>query len=128
MQICQHHWDLLRQAMEDRGLGHLSSKEAAKAQIEGELAGEPAEERPRDPLMSANFAIMGKAMEMGGLYMMMGDLCPICEAIKHTAGKYKDPKTDQIMNEHEIERWWIDNPADAELEAARARGSVPGAQ
>lgn len=128
MQICQTHWDMLRQAMEDRGLAHLIGAESAKAQIEGELDGVPADERPRDPLMSANFSIMGNAMQMGGLYMMMGDYCPICEVVKHTAGVWKNPQTDEVMDATQVERWWIDGPADAELQAARERGSVPGAQ
>ena len=129
MKICPSHWDKLRAALDERGLTHLvGNADSAREQITGELEGVPGSQLPRDPLLSASFSIMGVAIKNGGLYLMEGDYCPICEAVKHTTGVWRHPLTNELMTADQIERWWLDGPADAELQAARDRGSVPEAQ
>ena len=62
--------------------------------------------------MAAHNMIVGRALELGGLYLMTGDYCPVCEAMKHG-----QPETH-----------WIDGPSDAVLEMARepkAEGDLP---
>lgn len=86
MNICQDHWDRLREAIKDRGLDHLVAPdgEIAVAQVKAEL--EAGEQTPTsyDPLMGAYWAIASNAgqtiRESGGnpLYSMMsGDEEPV---------------------------------------------------
>jgi hypothetical protein len=100
MQICQEHWDMLRQA---RGIDHLIAKDvvAAVATVKAELAGDSTS---YDPLMGCNWMIIIRALKEGGPYLL-GEkadgtqYCPICEA---------------VANGYPVEQW-IDGPADAAL-------------
>lgn len=71
MQMCKHHWSMLRKAIQDRGLSHLIAKDAAQLEKQG-----------GDPLVSANIAIFGNAMMIFGpeFIQRIGDGCPICFA------------------------------------------------
>lgn len=113
MKICQPHWDLLKSAIDERGLMHLvsNSGQVAAEKIQGQLSGQP-EKETYDPLLAANFAIWSNAIEMGGLYLI-GDgnqYCPICESESHGS--------------HNAE-WWIKNAADEQLNRARELRLVP---
>ena len=113
MQICKDHWTKIRNAISERGLEHLGAKsgEEACADAVAQLQGE---ETPFDPLAACNWMIMNRGLEIGGLYLMTGDYCPVCEAIKHT----------DHMSPEELELYWINGPADAVLETAREMGLV----
>ena len=112
MKICQNHWDALRKALDDRGIGHLGAKtgQQAMAAVVTELEGREAENE-FDPLMGCNWMIFSKAIEVCGMGLMGwvqdgSDKCPICESVKLH------------------EQWWIDGPADAMLKEAQEKGLV----
>jgi len=92
MKICAEHWQICRDAIEERGMSALvarDGKEAVENAVE-ELRGG---EAPFDPLMSMNWFWSGQAIHNGGLYLMAvdaeanpnndGHYCPICEFAKH---------------------------------------------
>lgn len=112
MQICQKHWQALRKAIEDRGMGHLGAKDPQQAvvAITTELEGRGAE-NDLDPLMGCNWMIFSKALSACGLEILGlktdgTHYCPICEVIRQD------------------EEWWIQGPADAMLQAAREKGLI----
>jgi len=110
MRMCTEHWEQCQQAIKDRGLWHLvaeSGDEAAKlliAQVEGS-----ATKRDYDPLMDLNTMINSNAIQCGGLYLLSGDYCPLCEAIKHTEND-------------EIDEEWINGASDAILQYCEENG------
>lgn len=116
MKMCMPHWGELRKAIDDRGLSPLvarSGKEAAESAVR-QIEGTDDKKADFDPLMSANWAIMGRALELGGLYLMGADdkgeeYCPLCEVDKH-GGKASD---------------WITGCCNAQLDHARELGLVP---
>lgn len=134
MQMCQDHWDKLKQAIKDRGLDHLGAKNAqeiiqdAKDQIAGKETG-------FDPLMACNWMIHSKALEVGGMQLLFpnedGSLkCSICEAIKHRHDSYSQQELAAYgeVTLEMVEKFWIDGPADSVLERCRELGLVPGVQ
>lgn len=127
MKICDNHWAKLTEAIKSRGLWHLVTKEgkAAFDSIAGQLQGQP--EEGYDPLMACNFMIWGRAIDVGGLYLMTGDLCPVCEAMVHTAKFPKEGETEPV-GEAWVESHWIDGPADAALAHCRELGLTSPAQ
>lgn len=125
MKICQKHWDMLRQAIKDRGLDHFGARNSDEVleNIQEELKGGKAE---YDPLMDCNTMIWSQALKMGGAYLMEqkadgSAYCPICEALTHQIAEPGKTKDDQ-------ERWWINGPADAALTHCQELGLVPKVQ
>lgn len=104
MRICVLHWDALKKAIADRGMAHLGVKtgQEAAAQAVNDIEGRGAE-NVYDPLMSSNYMIWENALRAGGLAMMNGDMCPICQ-----------------LNVPD----WIDKAADAALAYAKEQGLV----
>jgi len=128
MKLCDKHWQLLRSEVERAGMTHLAAPDAkaAHANMVGQLDGE----KPKDtfdPLMNANFAIMGAALEQGGLYMMSGERCPVCEAMKHMA-KVPLVEGGEPVGEAWVEQHWTRGPVEAQLEQARSLGLMPKVQ
>jgi len=131
MRICPSHWDKLKAAIESRGLMHLVARDAQTAMqnIVLELEGR-AQEAYFDPLMQANCMLMSAALRRGGIEMLMGDLCPVCEGIKWNLAKQAADGPDPNWNggvaatEADEERYWIDGPSDAVLAIAVAKGLV----
>jgi hypothetical protein len=125
MKMCQPHWDKIIAAVKDRNMWSLVSANAEtaveniKADIEGDAAA-------FDPLLACNFMVMNRALEMGGLYLMGGDYCPICEAMKHQDG-LKDEKG-ETWDAARIETHWIDGPANLAMSIARDKGLLPKEQ
>jgi hypothetical protein len=110
--ICQEHWDMLRKAIDDRGLTRFvakSGKEAFQNTI-NELDGKEGPE-DYDPLMSCNWMIMAEAIRIGGVEVLSSPdtICPICKIREHNL----DP---------EVWKDWIDGPADAALDECKKRG------
>lgn len=91
MKFCQPHWDALRKAITNRGLGDFVSKDGTEAmQREVRHLDKPPEKEHFDPLMGAHWAICNRAMETlsqigaNPLMLMASDPehpeweCPIC--------------------------------------------------
>lgn len=123
MKFCQPHWDALRAAIDTRGLGHLVSANGrdVHARMVAELEGR-AEADDFDPLMAAHNMIVSHVMKGGGLYLLTGDYCPVCEFCKHV------PPPPDGHRYATNESYMIDGPADAVLEIATHRGLYPAPQ
>lgn len=125
MKMCAEHWQKLRAAIEVRGLSHLVARSGAEAvqntvlELEGREA-----EAYFDPLMAVHNMIWSACLSALGLGLMMVDeqgnhLCPLCTIL---------PDYPPIPEGHRYkskESYFIDGPADAVLELARAKGLVP---
>lgn len=82
MKFCDNHWAELRKAIEDRGLGqYINTAEGLATQFELDMQGR-GKENIVDPLMLSFGMIAEAALERGGLYLLFGDLCPICEGLE----------------------------------------------
>lgn len=121
MKFCDHHWGKLRQAIVDRGLAHLiKSAEENMESMASEIEGNGP--TTFDPLMTAHWMICGTAIERGGVYMMTGDYCPVCEALEHTQNPVDH--LGQPMTREQLESWWIDGPSDAVHKQAVSVGLI----
>lgn len=128
MQFCQKHWDMLRAAINDRGLSHLVAKSSEEA-MESIVAQLQGGEGDYDPLMDCYWMITNRALEVGGLYLLSGDLCPVCEAMKHTAHiPALGSTTNEPAGAEWVEKHWIDGPADAVLKHCQQQGLTTPAQ
>lgn len=79
---CDAHWQMLREAVFARGMGHLVPADgaAAAAMLVDEIKhGTARDSEGFDPLMRAYWAISGRVLEAGG------DLfhCPLCQVQAH---------------------------------------------
>lgn len=127
MKICKDHWQLMRDAIDDRGMSGLVAKDGETA-LENELAQleaaksgdpEPHKAAPLDPLMSMHWHFTNDALRCGGLYLMGaredgqndGHYCPICEFEKHAEGF--------------VAKEAIGSVADQMAEYCRAEGLIP---
>jgi hypothetical protein len=120
MKFCKEHWQLCRDAVDERGMSPLvaaDGEEAMERTVE-ELQGGKAK---FDPLMSLHWHWTNSALRNGGLYLMgqnetgenEGHYCPVCEFAKHMAGF--DAKSA------------IGGIADQMAEHCRAEGLIPRA-
>lgn len=132
MKFCDDHWQKLRAAIAARGLDGLVARDGAtaaanlQADVDDAKKGMPADPARFDPLMSAHNMVMTAALRMGGLYLLAGDYCPVCEVKKNMAGK--PDEAGKVWSADDIERDWINGPADGALGYAREHNLVPGAQ
>jgi hypothetical protein len=87
MKFCQPHWDELRQQVKSHGVWDLvaTSGEEVVSQVVDELKGVPTTLERYDPLMAAHNMIVSRAIECGGLYLLTGDYCPLCELTKNSS-------------------------------------------
>ena len=83
MKFCQNHWNLLRKAIEDRGMEHLVAKsgEECVQKLVDDI--EQPNKSTFDPLMGSHNMILFRALRDYGLEIMMqnedgSDRCPIC--------------------------------------------------
>jgi hypothetical protein len=83
LKFCETHWETLRRVIRERGLEHLVSQSGQ------EIGAKVAREIERksktfdfDPLMAAHNMIAANALRCGGLYLLAGDYCPLCELDK----------------------------------------------
>jgi hypothetical protein len=102
MRTCKDHWQLMRDAVDARGMSSLVAKDGQTAmanelaQLEAAQAGDPEPHKaaPLDPLMSLHWHFANEALRCGGLYLMGqnddgkndGHFCPVCEFEKHAEG------------------------------------------
>lgn len=89
MRMCAEHWSKLRVGVQDRGLWHLVSQSGEEALQQTMAALEEEHSAVRDPLLAAYWAICGRAIEEGGLYLLEhrndgGEYCPLCELESYT--------------------------------------------
>jgi hypothetical protein len=117
MKICQEHWNRLRTAIEERGLSHFVAKDGKVAanNMVAELQGANTKEN-YDPLMAANFAIWGNALECWGIEMMTSDACPLCALDKHAAECTEESCNKQSGSD------WIRFAADGQFKVAQELG------
>lgn len=124
MNVCQEHWDLLRAAVEVRGMTHLvarSGQEAA-ADMVAQLEGRSSLDN-WDPLMAAHWPLAGKIMERVGLAALALDFCYLC-AIQQSYDWY-DKEDVERPPEALAPQGWVDSCMDAMLEYAREQGLMP---
>lgn len=84
VKLCMTHWELLRIAIDERGLKRFIAKDAASAvqRMKREIEGTAGPD-DYDPLMAANNLIWGNALEICGLEIMQNNAdgserCPLC--------------------------------------------------
>lgn len=117
MKICEDHWTKLKKALEDRKILHRAAANGEKAteelrrQIDGTATPET-----YDPLMDCANMVYAQGLNAGGLYLLNGDYCPVCEALKHCPRDAEGPDGEIFADEEAIEKFWIDGPADAALQ------------
>lgn len=127
MKFCQPHWDQLREAIERKGMIDLVAKsgEEAAARIVEELSQRPT---AHDPLMSCHWMIANRALDLGGVYLMMqtpegGHYCPLCELQKHIQPTEEDRQQCKCEDGFkDIPTCWIESVTDAEREHCIAVG------
>lgn len=119
MKFCDEHWAKLRAGVQSRGLWHLvaESGEDAIQRMERELDDGKSSAASFDPLMGAHWAICGRAIAAGGLYLMTGDYCPLCELDAHA--------TNEKPERGPLSEQWIEGCLDAQRKHAEALGLVP---
>jgi hypothetical protein len=92
MRICKSHWQMMRDSVDEQGMGGLVQKDGAAA-FDNEMKALDGQKPDFDPLMSHNWHWSSVGMEGGGLAMMSidmeanpdneGHFCPFCEWIKN---------------------------------------------
>jgi hypothetical protein len=120
MKFCTEHWDKLRTAIDERGLGQLVAKsgEAAAQQIAAQLNGSE-DAKDYDPLMAAYWAITANSIKAFGLDSMREDFgCPLCELDKHAA-ECKDESCPKYTGAA-----WIGFAADGQRSIAEELGLI----
>lgn len=128
MKVCQKHWDRLIELIKERGAWHLvGDHETAKKQLQAELEGEPGDPKDVDPLLRVNNMIWAHALKAGGLYLMSGDYCPICEAMVHMANVPVTPGGPPAGTEW-VENHWTVGAVDAVIQMLREAGALPSIQ
>src|SRR5262245_18153164 len=123
MQICKTHWEQLQAAIKERGLWDLVAPngQAAIYRMQQEIEG-AATNSNYDPLMAANNMISAQALRLGGLYLLSGDYCPLCEAVSHT--QIPDDLSDDVKKQG-VAVYWINGCTDSILDYCRENGLVP---
>ncbi len=83
MRMCPNHWNDLKTAIDIRGMTHLikTSTNTIERLKDQQMGVETKD--TYDPLMSACMMIYNKALECGGLYLLSGEYCPLCELNLH---------------------------------------------
>lgn len=126
MQICQNHWDKLREAIVARGLGHLISPSGEKAlnmvEFSNKTLSDPKTDffESYDPLLAANFCIWNVTVEYMGLSALQADsTCPLCAMDDHER-TCKNPDCLQSGDK------WIEYAADGQVEVAKQKGFTGG--
>jgi hypothetical protein len=119
--ICPEHWNQLREAIETRGMSHLIAKDGKVAtdNVVASLQGIDTKEN-FDPLMSANFAILGNSVQCFGIDILGESApCPLCLLDKHVK-ECVDPECQMKQSGTD----WIGFAADGSLETARELGLI----
>jgi hypothetical protein len=144
LRFCQEHWDRLREAIQQRGLGDLIAQDGARAaeNIKAQLEGDRSI-RSYDPLMDAHWAIVNNVFAVidkaGGnpLYLMGDDKtpedpvegygpeydgrtwprCPLCYLNLAHEMTCSDPRC--ALEQKDGYDWFIDRAADDQVARAQ---------
>lgn len=140
MKMCMDHWERLREAIKARGLYALvaDSGEKAASNLASELEhGQTIDNF--DPLMSAHNAILGNALDAGGLAILQGDTCPLCYLNEGSRAAWEQGKRDGMKPgqpcpcgqcdavfppEPDSYDVWIDRAADDQIDVWKSIGGV----
>ena len=116
---CQPHWDMLRQAVFSKGMGHLVPKDgkAAARMLEDELTFRDAE--GFDPLMRGYWMISGRVLDNSGNPFE----CPLCQVQRHH-DTCKDPECRNNSNAQMA----VNNCTDALRDYAQEKGLLQDAK
>lgn len=97
MKFCKDHWSKLQTAINERGLSDLvsGSGEELQRRMKIEMEAKKTTKESFDPLMTAHNMIVKNALQAGGVYMLNGDFCPLCELNKN-AEEMKETADDWI--------------------------------
>ncbi len=86
MNWCQPHWDVLRKAVEDRGLSHLIAKDDETA-LKNTMDNLEGDEEVFDPLMGSYCRINNQMLvdlkDMGQADLQTIMRCPLCLLVEH---------------------------------------------
>ncbi len=122
MKYCQPHWDRLRSAIEQRGMGHLTARsgEEAMMRFEEEVIGQ-ATKHTFDPLMACHNRVVERATQRFGLALFApnedgSEKCPVCLLLTLPDDKGRDRAG--------LEVHYSDELADSVLEYCRSEGLV----
>ena len=125
MQICDKHWQMVRNKIDEHGMAHLvcQSAEAANDVIRDAVDNGGTFQR-YDPLLACNIMLIEAAVQCGGLGLLAiqsdgSVVCPVCEAMKH-CGENESPES--------MEEEWTEGPVLRALDQCRERGLVPAEQ
>lgn len=118
MKFCMPHWDGLKEKVKEAGVFLLvaDSGEEVVANLQAEAEGD---ESKYDPLMDAHNRIMSNALNQGGLYLMEGEHCPLCELDKYA------PPPPEGTEPTTASGIWIKFAVDEVLAVCIERGLVP---
>jgi hypothetical protein len=128
MKFCTKHWEKLSELIKQHGMWHLvagSGEEVARRMRDAEEMHKAGQEMTLDvfePLMMSHNMICMQAIKVGGDYMMAGDFCPVCEAMKGLAGRPKQDGTPATTEDVEVD--WTENVVSAVANFARERGFI----
>jgi hypothetical protein len=124
MKFCQNHWNILRKAIDDRGMGHLVAKSGEECVKKLVADIEQPSKSTFDPLMGSHNMILSRALHDYGLEIMMqnedgSDRCPICFLDAKHKESCIDPGCTWIY-----EKSWIQGVADDALIEAKRLGLI----
>lgn len=108
MQICGDHWQRLRDALTERGLGDLVSPNGDELKFKIEAGG-------FDPLFDAHLAIIENLVRWIGPGLLALPGCPICFGNEQHAEKCVDPDCDDPKSPTYFDSF-ITHAADDEVE------------
>ena len=126
MKMCQRHWEMLKAAIDSRGLSVFIAKSShqAVANVVSELDKTKSDKGTFDPLMGGYWAIVSNAIGRVGLALMEtdeqgNDRCPLCFIQQEHDRVCSDPGCGSF----EV---WIERAADEQAERAQRLGLVAG--
>ena len=121
MKLCPPHWDELKAALDQRGLGRFTGRDIARVVTDAVERLPTASPRDSyDPLMSAMLGLYVEAIDVAGGQMLHDDaeseLCPVCYVV---AGCQCGRGAACLFLK------WVEQAADAEMVRARKLGLLP---
>lgn len=104
MRICDKHWLMCWDAVQDRGLSSLVTTDpeiAAANMMQNEIVDDPS---TFDPMMSLHWHFTNQALQYGGPYLLSPDAdgnqhCPLCEFEKHAKGFQAKEAIDDVAGQ-----------------------------
>lgn len=113
---CQSHNDMMRKALEERGLSRFISENDEEMNQKMVASAEGKVIEGFDSLIGLDMTILIKAMEALGLYILSEPTCPLCEVLD----AHDSHPCSHGCSREDVEARWIELGADAVLEHVRA--------